>query len=103
MVAILRELTKTYEEVARGRLDEIAARFAQGQALGEVTIVIEGARRTQQDMLRVPVALDEAGTIEILREAGLTLKQASALIAKLTGLSRRDVYQRAVTAKKPED
>jgi 16S rRNA (cytidine1402-2'-O)-methyltransferase len=101
MVAILREMTKTYEEVVRGRLDKIAERFAHQQVLGEVTIVIEGSRGAQQDMR--PAMLDEAGAIDILREAGLTLKQASALIAKLTGQNRREIYQRAVVAQKPED
>ncbi len=35
-------------------------------------------------------------TVEDLIEAGLSLKQASALIAKLTGASRRDIYQEAL-------
>ena len=35
-------------------------------------------------------------TLQLLRDAGLSLKQASAVIAKLTGASRREIYQRAV-------
>src|SRR5262245_11074121 len=38
---VARELTKRYEEVARGRLGELALRFADG-ARGEVTLVVEG-------------------------------------------------------------
>lgn len=39
---VARELTKRHEEVVRGTLGELAARFAEG-ARGEVTIVVEGA------------------------------------------------------------
>jgi 16S rRNA (cytidine1402-2'-O)-methyltransferase len=40
--AVARELTKLHEEIARGTLSELAARFADG-ARGEVTIVVAGA------------------------------------------------------------
>lgn len=41
--AVCRELTKRFEEVVRGPLEELAERFAQG-GRGEFTIVITGAR-----------------------------------------------------------
>ena len=34
-----------------------------------------------------------------LREAGLGLKQASAVVARLTGMSRREVYQDALKSR----
>lgn len=40
--AVCRELTKTYEEVRRGRLGELAA-WAAGGVRGEITVVIAGA------------------------------------------------------------
>src|SRR6202042_3757264 len=42
---VCRELTKTYEEVVRGTLAELAATFAAG-ARGEITIVVAGAGDT---------------------------------------------------------
>ena len=42
--AACRELTKTYEEIRRGTLAELAA-WAEGGVLGEVTLVVEGAGR----------------------------------------------------------
>ena len=39
---VARELTKLHEELARGTLDALAERFADG-ARGEVTLVVEGA------------------------------------------------------------
>lgn len=41
---VARELTKLHEEVARGNLETLAERFREG-ARGEITLVIEGARR----------------------------------------------------------
>ncbi len=41
---VARELTKLHEEVVRGTLDALAERFREGSR-GEITLVIEGARR----------------------------------------------------------
>lgn len=45
--AVCRELTKTYEEVRRGGLGELAAwAVANGGVRGEITVVVEGAPET---------------------------------------------------------
>lgn len=89
---VAREITKTYEETIRGTLDELANRFREKAALGEVTIVVEGAAESLNDSTieGTPV------TVAILREAGLSLKQASAVLARLTGKSSREIYQDAL-------
>jgi 16S rRNA (cytidine1402-2'-O)-methyltransferase len=92
MAAVMRELTKTHEEVVRARLGILAQRFAAGEVLGEVTIVVAGA--AEGDRAEAPGA--GGVTIAMLTEAGLSLKQASAVIARATGRSRRDVYQEAL-------
>jgi len=86
---VVRELTKTYEETIRGSLADLAQRFQGEQALGEIVIVVEGAPETNAASPS-PISIDD------LIDAGLSLKQASAIIAKLTGASRRDVYQDAL-------
>ena len=43
---VCRELTKTHEEIARGTLTELAAWATQG-VLGEITLVVAGARSGQ--------------------------------------------------------
>lgn len=48
-VAVARELTKIFEEVVRGSLVEVQAHFAQHSPLGEVTIVVEGAKGGHSD------------------------------------------------------
>jgi 16S rRNA (cytidine1402-2'-O)-methyltransferase len=91
--AVCRELTKTYEEVARGTLAELVG-WAEGQehgVRGEVTLVVAGA----------PIERGER-TVEELRELvaeaesdGLSRKDAIARVAAETGVRRQDVYKAA--------
>ena len=93
-LAIVREVTKTHEEILRGSLAEMAENFANREALGEVTLVIEGMRGLGKPVASSPS--DDSRIVEVLREAGLSLKDASAAASKITGTSRREVYQNAV-------
>jgi len=85
--AVCRELTKTHEEVRRGRLGVLAA-WASAGVRGEVTIVVSGATDeaplTDPDTLRALVASEEA--------AGLPRKQAIADVARRSGVPKRVVY-----------
>jgi 16S rRNA (cytidine1402-2'-O)-methyltransferase len=90
--AVVREITKTYEETIRGTLGQLAERFAREQALGEIVIVVEGVRESGGSTTSSMVELK----VEDLIDAGLSMKQASALLARLTGASRREVYQEAL-------
>ncbi|MGZ6241161.1 MAG: hypothetical protein ACXWN9_01110, partial [Candidatus Binataceae bacterium] len=45
-------------------------------------------------------AATPALTVEMLCEAGLSLKQASAVVARLGGRSRREIYQDALAARR---
>ena len=98
--AVVCEITKTYERTVRGTLGELERRFRTTPALGEIVIVVAGASQTSN---AEGVALDMHEALEILREAGLGLKQASAVIARLTGKGRREVYQQALKSSGEED
>ncbi|MBV8054941.1 MAG: 16S rRNA (cytidine(1402)-2'-O)-methyltransferase [Deltaproteobacteria bacterium] len=98
-VAIVREATKTHEEILRGSLAEMAENFANREALGEVTLVIEGAHGLGKPA--APSPSDDSRVVEVLREAGLSLKDASVAASKITGTSRREIYQNAVKREKP--
>ncbi|MGV9710769.1 16S rRNA (cytidine(1402)-2'-O)-methyltransferase [Gordonia sp. NPDC003424] len=92
--AVCRELTKTYEEVRRGTLGELADWAAEG-VKGEITVVLEGGTRRVRDLDEL---VDEA---EELVDAGMRLKEACAQVTRDGDASRRQVYE-AVLARRQE-
>jgi 16S rRNA (cytidine1402-2'-O)-methyltransferase len=88
--AVCRELTKTYEEVRRGNLDELAAWAADG-VRGEITVVLSGAEPRQvQD---VDTLVEE---VRRLAGEGMRLKDAAAQVAQASGVSKKTLYDAAV-------
>jgi 16S rRNA (cytidine1402-2'-O)-methyltransferase len=85
-VAVCRELTKRFEEVVRGRADEVAARFTEPPK-GEITLVIGGAPIAEGDEEEAVAALAE------LVEAGVGRRQAADIVSRLTGTSRNRLYR----------
>jgi 16S rRNA (cytidine1402-2'-O)-methyltransferase len=92
-VVVCRELTKLHEEVKRGTAAEVAAYFADG-ARGEICIVVEGAQPATSDL---PTGI--AQVLKLVTE-GSRLKEAAAEVAEETGLSRRDLYEGALAARR---
>ncbi|MFJ7102174.1 16S rRNA (cytidine(1402)-2'-O)-methyltransferase [Streptomyces albogriseolus] len=93
--AVCRELTKTYEEVRRGPLAELAAWAAEG-VRGEITVVVEGAPE------KGPGEIDDAELVRRVRvreEAGERRKEAIAAVAAEAGLPKRQVFDAVVAAK----
>ena len=92
--AVCRELTKTYEEVLRGGLGELAATAAQEQLRGEISIVVSGAPQRET-----------ATTAELVAEVlsrvagGERLKEAVAGVADAAGVHKRELYAAALAAK----
>jgi 16S rRNA (cytidine1402-2'-O)-methyltransferase len=94
---VCRELTKTHEEVRRGTLGELSAWAADGQ-LGEITIVVAGARPHGADPADIgPQAAERVAALE---QAGTPRKTAIAEVARELGVRKRDVYD-ALLARKP--
>lgn len=87
--AICRELTKTYEEVKRGDLAELAC-WAEENARGEITVVIHGGAPAE-------VNIDDALEIVAAKtEDGQKLSQAVSETARELGIRRKDLYQAAL-------
>jgi 16S rRNA (cytidine1402-2'-O)-methyltransferase len=91
--AVCRELTKLHEEVVRGTLAELAA-WAAGGVRGEVVVVLEGATAA------VPSAEDALARTLALVEGGTSLRDAAAQVAGETGVSRRELYEAALAARR---
>lgn len=92
--AVVRELSKVFEETLRGTLGQLAT--TAKQLRGEVTLIVAGAAEAASEP-----AETSGITVEALREAGVGLKQASELVARLSGRSRREVYQEALRRASP--
>jgi 16S rRNA (cytidine1402-2'-O)-methyltransferase len=88
--AVARELTKRFEEVRRGTLDELAAHYATHEARGEVVLCVGPAPPLPETA--------EAELDALLRRAmeTLSLRDAAASVAQATGLPRKRVYARAL-------
>jgi len=88
--AVCRELTKLHEEIRRGDLGLLAQGAEEGESRGEIVLVIGPPPVTEK--------LSTADADVLLREAlaRSSLKDAVAEIAEVTGLPRRQLYQRAL-------
>lgn len=90
--AVCRELTKLYEEVARGTLAELVEWAAPG-VRGELVIVVDGAApRT----FSFPDAVTQV--LELVR-SGTRLKAAASEVSAHTGHSSRELYQAALAVR----
>lgn len=91
---VCRELTKTFEEFRRGTLGELAEYYDEDRTVkGEIVLLIE------------PPPYDEIPDIEdvekLLKDLSSTMPaaKAAAEAAKLTGLPRKELYQRLLDMK----
>ena len=87
--AVCRELTKTYEEIRRGTLSELAGWAADG-VRGEITLVVAGAEPA------APALADVLPTVRSRVAAGERLKDVTTEVAHATGLSRKALYDGAI-------
>ena len=90
--AVCRELTKTYEEVRRGGLADLAD-WASAGVKGEITVVVGGAPAVVTDLHA------EVAGIQARVGSGERLKEVCADVAAATGLSRKDLYNAVLAAR----
>jgi 16S rRNA (cytidine1402-2'-O)-methyltransferase len=92
-VAMTRELTKVHEEVAVLTLGELAARVAEREVRGEITLVVSGAAAETPAEER-----DLAGLVAALMREGTPKKEALTRVAAEAGVPKREVYRATVEA-----
>ncbi|MDQ1524486.1 MAG: rRNA (cytidine1402-2-O)-methyltransferase [Pyrinomonadaceae bacterium] len=97
--AVARELTKLHEEIARGHLSELVARFSgEHAARGEMVLVIDrhpiAATETGE-----PQAINIAALVATLEGEGLDPRAALKRAARELGLNRDEAYRRLVAAR----
>jgi len=87
--AVCRELTKRFEEIARGSLAELARRFTE-PARGEITLVLGSA---EPPAAPAEALGDALGAVSELMAAGVRRRLAVDVVARLTGVSRNALYR----------
>lgn len=91
--AVARELTKLYEEVRRGTLEELAAHYADtGAPRGEVVILVAPLSQAER-VAEAETTLDSRLQAALAEES---LRDAVDRVASESGLPRRRVYRRAL-------
>jgi 16S rRNA (cytidine1402-2'-O)-methyltransferase len=92
---VARELTKVHEELVRGTLKELIARYAEAAPRGEVTIVVEGAAPSAAD-----TTVDVEAEVKRRLADGESPKEIAAALALVSGKPKRQIYQLAVALKR---
>ncbi|MNX37142.1 Ribosomal RNA small subunit methyltransferase I [compost metagenome] len=94
-IAMARELTKRYEEVARGSISACLSWLEEHPPLGEYCIAIEGAREDEvqerKGLWWQPLTIEDHVT-HYEQEEGLGRKDAMKKAAIDRGVSKRDIY-----------
>jgi 16S rRNA (cytidine1402-2'-O)-methyltransferase len=93
--AVCRELTKRFEEVARGSAAELAARYASPPK-GEITLVVgagSGSRGRGDEKVAATVVAKAAAAVAELVALGVPRSRAASLVASLSGVPRNTLYR----------
>ncbi len=91
--SVSREMTKMFEETQQSDLSQLITHFTDTPPRGEIVVVIEGAL-TKPDVKDVDIETHLQNALE-----RYSMKEAVSLVATACGLSKREVYQRALQLK----
>lgn len=92
---VARELTKTHEELVRGRLSELRARYHEQRPLGEVTLVVGGVDTAAAEAPAPGAAHARAAS---LLASGLSRRDAADQLAVELNLARKEAYRHVLEA-----
>ncbi len=101
--AVVRELTKLHEEIARGSLSDLATRFAdENAARGEIVLVINRDTNDNTTANVADNAMSLAARVAAFESEGLDGRAALKRAARESGLSRSEAYRRLVAERASE-
>ncbi len=93
-VAVCRELTKRFEQVARGTAEVVAAQFS-APPKGEVTVVFGAVEQP----VEVAAVSEAVGAVAELVTAGVARRQAVDVVARLARISRNTLYAESLKSR----
>ena len=88
-IQVFRELTKKYEEHIGITIDEVISHFEDKNIIGEITIVINGRKKTKTSEINEYILKKD---LNELIDAGLTLSAASSYLAKKNNIKKNLIY-----------
>ena len=88
-IVVSRELTKKFEEHVGKNIKEVIEIFKDKDIFGEITIVVKGIKVRDCNPDKIVIKKD----LEDLKNAGLSLSEASKYLAKRTGLKKSEIYK----------
>lgn len=89
-IALVKELTKIYENVERTTLFDAAEKYKEVSPKGEFVLIVEGKPEDEE----TEITLDDAKDMALkLVENGASKNEAAKEIAKKTGLKKSDIYK----------
>ena len=89
-IALVKELTKIYENVERTTLFDAAKKYKEVSPKGEYVLIVEGKPQDEEEEISLESA--KAMALELV-EKGFSKNEASKEIAKQTGLKKSDIYK----------
>lgn len=90
-ISIARELTKKYEEISRGTINEIFDKFGDREIKGEIVIIVEG--NVKDKIIEYDITIEEH--IMQYIDKGYSKKEAVKLTAKDRKLPKNEVYKKS--------
>jgi 16S rRNA (cytidine1402-2'-O)-methyltransferase len=86
-----RELTKKFEEVARGRISELIKKFSRTKPRGEFVLIIEGEKAAEK------VSVDPEILVNDLVEAGVPKSSAVKIVANRLKVPKNLLYRKTLS------
>ena len=86
---VAREVTKRFEEFARGSIAALRERFGEAAPRGECVILVSGATESRGEKV------DLEGLVRALLEGGLSVRDAAREAAETSGIGRKEAYAEA--------
>lgn len=94
--AVVREISKTFEESVLGPLSDLAQRYRESGPRGEIVVVVGPPGP------RAAASMEDADALLRAALTHLSTGKAASEVAHATGLNRRDLYTRAMAIKESD-
>ncbi|MBU0686707.1 MAG: 16S rRNA (cytidine(1402)-2'-O)-methyltransferase [Candidatus Margulisbacteria bacterium] len=94
-VSVIREITKKFEEIIKGKLSKVIHHFKEAEPRGEFVVVVKGLE-TRDKRPETKKEIEEDALIEELIKTDLSKKDISKIVAKVFDVSKNDVYKKLI-------